>query len=227
MKLPVKLLMSLISLVSVIARAGEYKNYSRDEIKYWRYTSYKGGKLPEGFTDEKFSSAIYNGRIFTMKRLHTLMLFLAVLFTGFNFNAEAATVKQALSCNPEAWAEQPGACPSTYELYEGDATYKAAIDKALKPVGLSGMFGKGGYMDGPGGGITPVNINGTVWFQGDDCKANTCGWDFIVTLYNPKTHEVVGYRYFGLDDPAYLVWFGEIGVHEFAYLVKNYVAAVN
>lgn len=41
-----------------------------------------------------------------MKRLHTLMLFLAVLFTGFNFNAEAATVKQALSCNPEAWAEQ-------------------------------------------------------------------------------------------------------------------------
>ena len=88
--------MSLISLVSVIARAGEYKNYSRDEIKYWRYTSYKGGKLPEGFTDEKFSSAIYNGRIFTMKRLHTLMLFLAVLFTGFNFNAEAATVKQAL-----------------------------------------------------------------------------------------------------------------------------------
>ncbi|ENE9799812.1 DNA polymerase III subunit gamma/tau, partial [Klebsiella pneumoniae] len=22
-------------------------------------------------------------------------------------------------------------------------------------------------------------------------------------------------------------WFGEIGVHEFAYLVKNYVAAVN
>lgn len=51
--------------------------------------------------------------------------------------------------------------------------------------------------------------------------------DFIVTLYNPKTHEVVGYRYFGLDDPAYLVWFGEIGVHEFAYLVKNYVAAVN
>ncbi|SQM93560.1 Uncharacterised protein [Escherichia coli] len=96
MKLPVKLLMILISLVSVIARAGEYKNYSRDEIKYWRYTSYKGGKLPEGFTDEKFSSAIYNGRIFTMKRLHTLMLFLAVLFTGFNFNAEAATVKQAL-----------------------------------------------------------------------------------------------------------------------------------
>ncbi|NWG85772.1 hypothetical protein HXT13_23005 [Escherichia coli] len=44
MKLPVKLLMSLISLVSVIARAGEYKNYSRDEIKYWRYTSYKGGE---------------------------------------------------------------------------------------------------------------------------------------------------------------------------------------
>ena len=85
------------------------------------------------------------------------------------------------------------------------------------------MFGKGGYMDGPGGNVTPVTINGTVWLQGDGCKANTCGWDFIVTLYNPKTHEVVGYRYFGLDDPAYLVWFGEIGVHEFAYLVKNYV----
>lgn len=42
-----------------------------------------------------------------MKRLHTLMLFLAVLFTGFNFNAEAATVKQALSCNPEAWCVLP------------------------------------------------------------------------------------------------------------------------
>ncbi|HFZ6040559.1 TPA: hypothetical protein ACILHV_003953, partial [Escherichia coli] len=34
MQLPVKLLMSLISLVSVIARAGKYKNYIRDEIKY-------------------------------------------------------------------------------------------------------------------------------------------------------------------------------------------------
>lgn len=99
MQLPVKLLMSLISLVSVIARAGKYKNYIRDEIKYWRYTSYKGGEFPEGFTDEKFSSAIYNGRIFTMKRLHTLMLFLAVLFTGFN--VEAASVKQALSCRPK------------------------------------------------------------------------------------------------------------------------------
>ncbi len=42
-----------------------------------------------------------------MKRLHTLMLFLAVLFTGFNFNAEAATVKQALSCNPEARLNNP------------------------------------------------------------------------------------------------------------------------
>lgn len=31
-----------------------------------------------------------------MKRLHTLMLFLAVLFTGFNFNAEAATVNKLL-----------------------------------------------------------------------------------------------------------------------------------
>ena len=115
MQLPVKLLMSLISLVSVIARAGKYKNYIRDEIKYWRYTSYKGGEFPEGFTDEKFSSAIYNGRIFTMKRLHTLMLFLAVLFTGFN--VEAASVKQALSCDPNARAAQPGACPTTYAYF--------------------------------------------------------------------------------------------------------------
>ena len=136
--------MSLISLVSVIVRAGEYKNYSRDEIKYWRYTSYKGWKLPEGFTDEKFSSAIYNGRIFTMKRLHTLMLFLAVLLTGYKFNAEAANVKQELSCNQEAWAEQHGVCPTTYEMYEGDATNKSAIDKALKPDGLRVIFGKGG-----------------------------------------------------------------------------------
>ncbi|EED1604399.1 hypothetical protein BZZ45_005279, partial [Escherichia coli] len=182
-------------------------------------------KLPEGFTDEIFSSAIYNGRIFTMKRLHTLMLFLAVLFTGFNFNAEAATVKQALSCKPGAWAEQPGACPTTYELYEGDATYRAAIDKALTPVGLNGMFGEDGYMDGPDGSAYPVNINGTTWVEGGGCKAHACGWDFIVTLYNPKTHRVVGY-YYNID-PGYLIWFGEIGVHEFAYLVKNYVAAVN
>ncbi|EHK9916691.1 hypothetical protein NOR82_004349 [Escherichia coli] len=63
MKLPVKLLMSLISLVRVIARAGEYKNYSRDEIKYWRYTSYKGGNFrkvslmrnfPAPFTTEEY-----------------------------------------------------------------------------------------------------------------------------------------------------------------------------
>ncbi|TYY09579.1 DNA polymerase III subunit gamma/tau, partial [Escherichia coli] len=46
--------------------------------------------------------------------------------------------------------------------------------------------------------------------------------------YSPISFTVIrSYRYFGLDDPAYLVWFGEIGVHEFAYLVKNYVAAVN
>ncbi|NUM03008.1 hypothetical protein GJ611_24760, partial [Escherichia coli] len=48
--------------------------------------------------------------------------------------AEAATVKQALSCNPEAWAEQPGACPSTYELYEGDAIYKAAIEAKMQEL---------------------------------------------------------------------------------------------
>lgn len=95
-----------------------------------------------------------------MKRLHTLMLFLAVLFTGFN--VEAASVKQALSCDPNARLNNR-ACPTTYELYEGDAAYKAALDKALKPVGLSGMFGKGGYMDGHGGNVTPVTINSTVW----------------------------------------------------------------
>ncbi|HBC3035917.1 TPA: hypothetical protein KC605_003262 [Escherichia coli O146] len=161
-----------------------------------------------------------------MKRLSTLMFFLAVLFAGVSTAVNAATVQQALKCNTSAHPGQPGACPSSYQLYDDDATYKAAIDKALNPVGLKGMFGKGGYMDGPGSAY-PVNINGTIWIEGNGCKANACGWDFIVTLYNPKTHEVVGYRYNGLDDPAYLVWFGEIGVHEFAYLVKNYVAAVN
>lgn len=40
-----------------------------------------------------------------MKRLHTLMLFLAVLFTGFN--VEAASVKQALSCDPNARLNNP------------------------------------------------------------------------------------------------------------------------
>ncbi|MBW9636094.1 hypothetical protein FHA45_19035 [Escherichia coli] len=74
----------------------------------------------------------------------------------------------------------------------------APDDKHDLISGTCSHLPKGGYMDGPGGGITPVNINGTVWFQGDGCKTNTCGWDFIVTLYNPKTHEVVGYRYFGL-----------------------------
>ena len=38
MQLPVKLLMSLISLVRVLARAGKDKIYIRDEMKYWRYT---------------------------------------------------------------------------------------------------------------------------------------------------------------------------------------------
>ena len=223
MQLPVKLLMSLISLVSVIARAGKYKNYIRDEIKYWRYTSYKGGEFPEGFTDEKFSSAIYNGRIFTMKRLHTLMLFLAVLFTGFN--VEAASVKQALSCDPNAWAEQPGACPDINTLYTDDATYKAAIDKALKPVGLGGLFGKDGVMNGPGSDVIPVQINGKVWLESTACKSDACGWEYITTLYNPQTHVVVGYYY--NVDPGYLVWFGDIGVNEFAYLVKKYVSMSN
>ena len=45
---------------------------------------------------------------------------------------------------------------------------------------------------------------------------NESAWEEMTCLFAPS-----------LDDPAYLVWFGEIGVHEFAYLVKNYVAAVN
>lgn len=65
------------------------------------------------------------------------------------------------------------------------------------------MFGKGGYMDGHGGNVTPVTINGTVWLRGDGCKANTCGWDFIVTLYNPKPMKSLATATFGLDDPAY------------------------
>lgn len=160
-----------------------------------------------------------------MKRLHTLMLFVAILFTGITFNAEAATVKQALSCNPEAWAEQPGACPDINTLYTDDTTYKAAIDKALKPVGLDGLFGKDGVMDGPGGDVFPVQINGKVWLESTACKSNACGWEYITTLYNPQTHVVVGYYY--NVDPGYLVWFGDIGVNEFAYLVKKYVATVN
>ncbi|EGM8928081.1 DNA polymerase III subunit gamma/tau [Escherichia coli] len=87
------------------------------------------------------------------------------------------------------------------------------------------MFGKDGYMDGPGGGAYPVNINGTTWVEGGGCKAHACGWNFIITLYNPKTHKVVGY-YYNID-PGYLIWFGEIGVHEFAYLVKDYVNKTN
>ncbi|HCK1448890.1 TPA: hypothetical protein NY185_004964 [Escherichia coli] len=63
MKLPVKLLMSLISLVSVIARAGEYKNYSRDEIKYCDIHHTRGGNFrkvslmrnfPAPFTTEEY-----------------------------------------------------------------------------------------------------------------------------------------------------------------------------
>ncbi|EMK7703954.1 DNA polymerase III subunit gamma/tau, partial [Escherichia coli] len=50
-------------------------------------------------------------------------------------------------------------------------------------------------MDGPDGSAYPVNINGTTWVEGGGCKAHACGWDFIVTLYNPKTHRVVGYYY--------------------------------
>ncbi len=97
MKLPVKLLMSLISLVSVIARAGEYKITAGDEIKYWRYTSYKGWKLPEGSLMRYFPVPIYNGRIFTMKRFtYPDGYFWRFLFTGFNFNAEAATVNKHL-----------------------------------------------------------------------------------------------------------------------------------
>ncbi|EOC8811651.1 DNA polymerase III subunit gamma/tau [Shigella flexneri] len=63
------------------------------------------------------------------------------------------------------------------------------------------------------------------WVEGGGCKAHACGWDYIVTLYNPKTHKVVGY-YYNID-PGYLIWFGETGVHEFAYLVRDYVNKTN
>lgn len=125
----------------------------------------------------------------------------------------------------QAWAEQPGACPDINTLYTDDATYKAAIDKALKPVGLDGLFGKDGVMNGPGGDVIPVQINGKIWLESTACKSNACGWEYITTLYNPQTHVVVGYYY--NVDPGYLVWFGDIGVNEFAYLVKKYVATVN
>ncbi|HAK9584675.1 hypothetical protein EA432_25465 [Escherichia coli] len=160
-----------------------------------------------------------------MKRLHTLMFFLAVLFTGVSATVDAATVQQAFKCDTSAHSGQLGVCLVMNQLYEGDATFKAAIDKALNPVGLKDMFGADGYMDGPGGGVTPVTVNGIVWLEGSSCKANACGWDYIVTLYNPKTHKVVGY-YYNID-PGYLIWFGEIGIHEFAYLVKDYVNKTN
>ena len=77
-----------------------------------------------------------------MKRLHTLMLFLVFLFIGVSPDTNATTVNQTLKCDSKARAGQPGACPTTYELYEGDATYRAAIDKALNPVGLKECLGK-------------------------------------------------------------------------------------
>ncbi|MCV5778634.1 hypothetical protein OFN45_30450, partial [Escherichia coli] len=80
-------------------------------------------------------------------------------------------------------------------------------------------------MNGPGGDVIPVQINGKIWLESTACKSNASGWEYITTLYNPQTHVVVGYYY--NVDPGYLVWFGDIGVNEFAYLVKKYVATVN
>ena len=66
-----------------------------------------------------------------MKRLHTLMLFLVFLFIGVSPDTNAATVNQTLKCDSKARAGQPGACPTTYELYEGDL--QSCYRQSIKP----------------------------------------------------------------------------------------------
>lgn len=156
-----------------------------------------------------------------MKRLHSLMFFLVFLFIGVTPTVDAASVDELLTCDGNAWEGQPGACPNINDLYDTDKSFKAVVDKTLDPVGLDGMFGSKGYLDGPGGNMYPVNINNKIWIESGGCKANACGWEYIVTLYNPHTKKLVGY-YYNID-PGYLIWFGDIGVAEFAYLVKKYV----
>ncbi len=78
---------------------------------------------------------------------------------GFNFNAEAATVKQALSCNPKPGlnnlerVHQRTSCTKVTYL-------QSRYRQSIKTGRTERHVRKGGYMDGPGGGITPVNING-------------------------------------------------------------------
>ncbi|ORS93698.1 hypothetical protein BHS87_25745, partial [Escherichia coli] len=73
-----------------------------------------------------------------MKRLHTLMFFLAFMFIGVTPTVDAASVKDALTCDTNAWDGQPNACPNINDVYDTDKSFKAVVDKTLDPVGLNG-----------------------------------------------------------------------------------------
>ncbi len=81
--------------VSVIARAGEYKNYSRDEIKSGDIHHTRGGNFRKVSLMRNFQRHLQRKNIYNETFTYP-DVFVAILFTGFNFNAEAATVKQPL-----------------------------------------------------------------------------------------------------------------------------------
>ena len=63
MKFIVKALICLAIMLSFTANAAEYKEYRQGEIAYYKYLPKNGWKLPEGYTVEDFTAAIYKGRI--------------------------------------------------------------------------------------------------------------------------------------------------------------------
>lgn len=63
MKFIVKALICLAIMLSFTANAAEYKEYPQGEIAYYKYLPKNGWKLPEGYTVEDFTAAIYKGRI--------------------------------------------------------------------------------------------------------------------------------------------------------------------
>lgn len=108
---------------------------------------------------------------------------------------------QALNCQPESQGKSTQqACPYLTELYDADPVFKNDMTRALEKAGFPDLLGPEGRLNGPEDTLTPMTLNGQTWLLGYICENGSCGDNYLRFLYQPATHQVLGFYYNGTDN---------------------------
>ncbi|SUH06280.1 prophage protein [Salmonella enterica subsp. enterica] len=107
------------------------------------------------------------------------------------------TAVDALNCTDDS-------CPYPTDLYKSDPVYTHDIESNLSAAGMANLIGPSGKLAGPEDPLSPVQIGGKTWLKSMVCEAGNCGYHYFNFLYQPDSHQLLGYYFDGKG-----VWVGK------------------